>query len=161
MRPMTNSLREQIQIYIKNKKDISDLIADIDLKGENLSHAVVKYLNRVNCDLRGINWSYCLLGSEDKIFSIIQCDISNSNFENAKFVGSTFIRSCKAHNCNFKNADLSKVDYQYTDCGETSNFCNAIIQISTRKGLGAKFPKSMFEDLCRGWNTKFKIIEDK
>lgn len=157
MLPMSNSIREKINMYIKNGKDISEIIKDVNIKGENLSRSIIKDLNRVNCDLRGTNFSFCLLGGGVRPFSIIQCDIGNSNFESAQFVGTTFIRSCKAHNCNFKNADISKVSYEHTDCGETSNFCGAIIKIGTREGLGAHLPSSMWQDLCQGWDINIKV----
>jgi uncharacterized protein YjbI with pentapeptide repeats len=147
-------------MFIKNKKDISYLIKDTDIRGENLSRAIIKDFNRVKCDLKGINFSFCLLGGGDRPFSIIQCDISNSNFENAQFVGTAFVRSCAAHNCNFKGADVSKASYEHTDFTD-SNFCNSVIRIGTLNGIGAIFPKSMFEDLMKGWSTKFKIVESE
>ena len=159
MLPYTNEIDRKIKMYIKNKKDISELIANVDIKGINLSGAIIKYLNRLKCDLRGINFSHCILGSDNKIFSIIQCDISNCNFNYAKFIGATFLRSCKAHNVNFKEADVSKVSYEHTDFGEDSDFCGAIIKIGTNQGIGAKFPKSLFYNLMKGWSTNFKIVE--
>jgi uncharacterized protein YjbI with pentapeptide repeats len=160
MLPMTSNLKKTIDLYIKNKKDISELIANVDIKGCNLKGAIIKYLNRTKCDLKGIDFSYCTLGSDDKILSLIQCDLSNCNFGHAKFIGSTFMRSCKAHNINFKEADVSKVSYEHTDFGEDSDFCGAIIKIGTNQGIGAKFPKSLFYNLMKGWSTNFKIVED-
>ena len=156
---ITHQLREQIKMHIKNKLDISDLIQNVSLKNEDLSGAVIKYIAKIGCDLYGCNFSHSILGCEDKIFSLIQCNISNCNFEGCNFVGKAFLRSCVAKGCNFKNANVALVDYQHSDFSN-SNFCGAIIRISTREGIGAKFPKSMFEDLMKGWSTKFKIVEE-
>jgi uncharacterized protein YjbI with pentapeptide repeats len=158
MLPYTNEIDKKVKMYIKNKKDISELIANVDIKGINLSGAIIKYLNRLKCDLRGIDFSHCILGSDDKVFSIIQCDISNCNFNYTKFIGATFLRSCKAHNCNFKNADCSKVSYEHTDFTD-SDFCGITLTLETNRGLGCIMPKNLFSNLMNGWSTNFKIVE--
>jgi uncharacterized protein YjbI with pentapeptide repeats len=158
MLPFTNSIKEKVNMYIKNGKDISELIKDVDIKGQDFTRAKIAYLNRSKCDLKGINFSHCILGSDDKVFSIIQCDISNCNFNYANFVGATFLRSCKAHNCNFKNADCSKVDYQHTDFTD-SDFCGITLTLETNRGLGCTMPKNLFSNLMNGWSTNFKIVE--
>lgn len=157
MKSMTNELRKQIQTYIKNRVDISDLLYNIDIKGEDLSRAVIKHLSLVDRDISGCNFSYTELGDDNRIFSIIRCNIRNCKFEGAKFIGRTFMRSCDADNCNFNNADVSLVDYQHTNFGENSTFCNAKITISTNSGIGCKFPKKMFYDLCKGWSMQIEV----
>lgn len=162
MLPMTDSIRKKIIDYKKSKRDISELIKDVNIKGEDLSYCIIKYLNRTNCDLRGVNFSHCKIGSNDKIVSLIQCDLSGSNFNHCYFVGTTFMRSCKVHLCNFKASDVAKVSYEHSDFGEedsqASNFCGAKITIGTNQGMGAKFPKQLFKDLMNGWGTNYKIV---
>lgn len=152
-RPMTNELRDKIRTYIKNKIDISSLIDGICIKGENLSHSIIKYMNRSEDDISDCNFAYAKLGSDDKILSIIRCKMINCNFEEAEFIGKAHVRSCQAQNCNFKGANVSKADYQHTNF-KGSTFCNAIIRIGTTEGIGAIFPKEMFEELCRGWSMR-------
>lgn len=156
LKPITNELRSKIQTYIKNKLDISDLIKDVDIKGENLSFAIIKNLNRTDCDLSNTNFSHCILGDEKTIFSIIRCNISGCNFDGTIFVGKAWMRSCNATNCNFRNSDVSKVSYEHTDF-MGSTFCDATIKIGTREGIGCKFPASLFEELTQGWDFKIKI----
>ena len=160
-KPMTNDLRSKIQMYIKNKLDISSLIEDINLKGEDLSFAIIKRFNRIDCDLQGVNWAHAILGNPDRLdFTVIRCNISNSNFEGTIFEKS-WIRSCKALNCNFRNSDVSKVSYNHTDFGEGTTFCGAIIRIGTKEGIGCHFPSSMWKDLTEGWDTTIEVKDKK
>jgi uncharacterized protein YjbI with pentapeptide repeats len=156
MKKLTHDEREMINIYIKNGKDISDLIKDRDIKGENFNRAIIAKLERTNDDISGCSFAFAKIGSPGYIVKILETKMNNCNFECAEFLGLAWIRSCEAKNCNFKGADVSKVDYRYTNfIGST--FCEAVIKISTRSGIGCTFPKSMFEELCKGWAFKIKI----
>lgn len=157
-KPMTSSLREKIKTYIKNEIDIASLIDGVSIKGENLSHAIISYMNKIEEDISGCNFSYTKLGCSDKIFTILRCNMNNCNFEEAEFVGRAFVRYCQAQNCNFKGANVAKADYQYTNF-KGSTFCNAIIRIGTREGTGCIFPKEMFTELCKGWKMKVTAEE--
>ena len=155
--PMTQKLRDKIKMNIKNKIDISSLIEDIDFKGEDLSGAIITKLVRTDADISNCNFSHTTLGDETgkSVFSLIRCKMRNCNFHGAKFVGKTWIRSCDARNCNFKHADISRAEYQYTDFRDCT-FCESIIRIGTKDGLGCIFPTQMFDDLCKGWRMKIK-----
>jgi uncharacterized protein YjbI with pentapeptide repeats len=159
MRSMTNELRERIQINIKNKIDIADLIKEVIIKGEDLSHAIISKLNIVDGDISGTNFSNTILGNDTDIFTIIRTNMENCNFNGAKFIGKAWIRSCNAKNCNFKNADLALVDYEYTNA-IGSTFCGAKITIDSRGGLGAMFDPQLLRDLCKDWANKIKIVEE-
>lgn len=149
---MDNQLREKIKSYIKNHLDISSLIKDVSIKGENLSYAYIRELYKVDTDISNCNLSHCEIGSSETRVHIIRTKMVNCNFESTKFIGEVWMRSCNAQNCNFKNADVHTVSYNNTNfLGST--FCNAIITIGTRQGIGATFPPSMFQDLTAGWKN--------
>jgi len=157
MRPLTHDLEEKIKIAIKNRIDISDLIEDVDLRNANLSRAIIKKLKRIDTDISNCNFSYSQLGDPENktIFTIIRCKMLNCNFEGASFVGKAWVRSCDAKGCNFRNADISKASYEHSDF-RNSTFCNAVIRIGTSEGMGCRFPKEMFDELCKGWLMKIK-----
>lgn len=160
MRSMTSILREQIKERIRNKIDISDLIEDVDIKGENLSNAIISKLRIINSNISGCNFSNSILGNDKDIFTLIRVTMDNCNFNGAKFIGNAQIRSCKARNCNFKNSDVALVSYEYTDFSG-STFCNAKITIDSRGGLGAIFDISLLKDLTKEWKNQIKIEEIK
>lgn len=151
-KPMTNELREKINSYRKNHLDISELIKDVSIKGEDLSYSKIKELYRVNSDISNCNFSHCEIGSEDTKVNIIGSKVINCNFESTIFIGNVWIRSCNAQNCNLKNADIHVVDFRNTNF-MGSTFCNAIITIGTRQGIGVTFPPSLFKDLTKGWKN--------
>jgi len=155
---INSALREKIKTYIKNGLDISDLIKGYSLKNEDLSRSIIKTLSCVETDISNCNFSHATIGSLDKITTIIRTKMVNCNFFSAKFIGAVWIRNCDARNCNFKRADVHSVDYQFTNF-LGSSFCGAIITISTSSGVGCKFPKEMFEDLCKGWDMKINVEE--
>lgn len=160
MKPYTNELEERIKILIKNKIDISDLIEDVNIKGKDLSWAIITKFKRIDTDLSECNFSHCILGNDKDIFTIIRCNISNCNFDSANFIGKAWMRSCNAKGCNFKNANVANVSYEHTDFSN-STFCGAIIKIGTRENFNSKFDKSLLEDLTRSWATKFNFEEIK
>ena len=48
VKPMTEDLRNKIQMYIKNGMDISDLIDGVSIKGENFCNAKIKRLVNIS-----------------------------------------------------------------------------------------------------------------
>jgi uncharacterized protein YjbI with pentapeptide repeats len=161
MNPLTQDIKNKIAIYRKNRIDISKLIKNVNLKDADLSECIIRELHRVDDDISNCNFTNCVFGNPEggisNKISLNNCNISGCSFYRAKFVSNSWIRHCKAHNCNFKNADVSLVDYQYSDFGDSTTFCNAKITISTNSGVGAIFPKSMFQELCKGWKTQVEV----
>ena len=161
LKPMTHEVRKRIQDYIKNGLDVSDLIKDYSLKGENLSRAIIKTLVRYDEDMSGCQLTYATLGDEskpDNIVQMLRCNLTGCNFEGIRFISKTWVRSCVCKNMNLKNADLSKVDYKYTDF-RGCKFCSTILRISTGAGIGCKFSKELFTELTKGWGVEIDVKE--
>lgn len=150
MKPMTNELREKIRTYIKNKLDISDLIKDVDIKGENLSRAIIKDFDRINDDISGCDLSYCIIGEEGKITNLSGTIMRDCNFKHTKFLGKVWLRRVDARGSNFTGAYIPYVSYEYGDF-RGCKFCSTIFTIGSREGLKARFDKKIFEDLSKGW----------
>jgi uncharacterized protein YjbI with pentapeptide repeats len=157
LKTMTSDIRNKIRQYSKNVIDISDLIIGYSLKGENLSHCVIKNIQRIDEDLTGVDFTHTKIGnSEGKICHFIRCKINNSNLDSAIFISPTWVRSCEVRNSNFRNADLAKVDYRNSDFRNTT-FCDTIMRIGTGEGIGCKFDANLFEALTKGWNVDVQV----
>jgi uncharacterized protein YjbI with pentapeptide repeats len=157
MTKLTSTERQKIQEYTKNGIDISSLLIGKDIKGENLSRAVIKFMQREHDDITGCNFSYATIGNtENKIVYFLRTKMQNCSFEGAKFISTTWIRNCDAKNCNFKSVDGAKIDYRYTDF-TGSSFCEAIITISTKSGMGCKFDAELLTNLTQYWGVNVKI----
>ena len=146
MRPLNHIEKNTIKGYIKNKLDISNIIKDKDIKGEDFSRAIIKSFSWTNTDISNCNFTNTEFGSEGQRNSFLSTILDNCNFKNAKFNGQVWMRNCKARNCNFTGANLATLEYQNTDFSKSS-FCGAIIKITAKLGIGAIFPPEMFYDL--------------
>lgn len=158
-KPMTSELRKKIKTYIKNKKDISELIADVNLQGENLDYAIIKHFKRHNANLSKTSFQYAKIGTKNDIVSICDCNLQETNFSDTIFVGKTFLRRNDARNSLFNGANCANVEYQYTDF-RGATFCEAVLRIGTSYGYMAKFDESLFQDLAKYWNVKI-ILKSK
>lgn len=158
MRKLTHVEKSTIKTYIKNGLDIGKLIQDKDIKGEDFSHAIIKSFNWVQTDISNCNFASVKFGMEGQRNAILNSKMRNCNFCDSEFYGKVWVRNCDARNCNFKGANIANTEYQHTDF-RGSSFCDAIIRINTRLGIGCRFPISMFTELCKGWKMKITAEE--
>ena len=155
-RPMTNILRDKIKSYIKNKIDISPLIKDIDIKGEDLSRAIIKNFNRPDDNISGCNLCQTVIGEEGKITNLNRINARNCNFHRAKFLGTVWIRHADVRNCNFREANLVAFNYKFSDF-RGCNFCDVIFCIGSDKGMGAILDEDFFKDLAASWGVEVRL----
>ncbi len=160
MIPMSHKLKEKIRMYVKNKIDISDLISNVEIKGEDLSHAIIKKFNRTGENLSGTNFSYSEIGEEGIVTNLSNNKFLNCNFRNAHFLGTVYLRKCDCRGSNFQCAWLHNVEYQYSDV-RNCNFCEAIMRLGSDYGYKTKVDKNIFLDLAKYWNIKIEIKEDQ
>ncbi len=157
--PMSNSVREQIQVYIKNGIDISGLIKDYSIKNENLSGAKIKSLAKPDCDISGCNFSNCTIG-DDKIITNLNRTIARScSFKGTVFKGEVWARRIDARHSNFTGAWLPNVDYKHADLRDCI-FCDTVFCIGTERAYGALFDEKLFQDLTKFWNIEVKIKQE-
>lgn len=145
---MTEDEREKIKSYIKNSIDISELIEPYLLKNEDLSGAIILRLNRINEDMRNINFTKCVFGNENSIIDLSGSNLSGSNFKSSKFLGKFIVRNANLQNCNFNYAYVPNVDYCYADLRGIS-LCEAVLKFGVKCGQGAKFEWKIFENLAK------------
>lgn len=143
--PMTNALRSQIMNYIKSGIDISDLIKDIDIRGEDLSNAVIKRFDKSNQDISNCNLSNTKISNANLMKTIARnvnfsyADMSNSNCKYLNAVGANFLRT------NCKDTDLCLADLR------SCNLCDITITISARYLYKTKFSSNIHSLLDKIW----------
>ena len=147
---MTEIIRDKIKIYKKNNKDISELIEDYDLKGEDLSRCLIKKLNRINEDISNTNFFGSIIGEEGATTILSGCDLRNCNFSTCKFLGHLILRASDMRNSTFISTWFPDVEYQYADFRDVV-LCSAVMKFGINEGLNAKFSKKTFEELFSKW----------
>jgi uncharacterized protein YjbI with pentapeptide repeats len=150
LKPITNEIREKIQKYIKEGLDISKLIENYDIKGLDLSGAIITECSRLQEDLQNTKFIRCTFGGDKKIVNFSSSDLRGCNFSHAKFLGPTWFRATDLRNCNFSYAYIPNVDYQYAQM-ENINLCACVIRFGGTEGLGCTFSKSVLDKLSKYW----------
>lgn len=157
LKPMTHEIRTKIKRYIKNRIDISDIIKDIDIKGEDLSYAIIETFNRVSDNLSGTRFSHASIGKEGRITNLSGTKMINCRFDDTIFRGMVYMRRCDCHDSDFSGAVLTNVEYQYSNF-ENCKFCETCIRIGTKYSAHSKFSANLFQDLGKMWNLKIEEI---
>ena len=155
-KPMTNELRVKIKQYIKNNLDISDLIRDVCIRGEDLSHAIIKDASRPDDDITGCRLFQATIGDENKITNFNRLTAQNCNFQGVNFLGKIWLRYADMKGSNFKGAKMIGLDYKFCDFSGC-DFCNAVICIGSDRGTGAKFDEKFFKDLTENWQIEVRL----
>jgi len=154
-KPMTDKIRDKIKMYVKNKADISELIQDIDIKGENLSNTIIKTISRKKCDIRGTDFSGAIIGEVGKVTNLSSNDFRNCSFRATKFVGVIFLRHCDCRGCDFGCSYMQDVEYQHSDF-RNCNFCEAVMRLGVDYGYKSKVDSGIFQDLTKHWDIEVK-----
>jgi len=153
--PMNHAIRNKIKMAIKNQADISDLIRDVSIAGENLEGAIIKDFVRVNDNMSGANFSKAIIGTPGKIVNVSGSKLVNCRFDDVNFLSTTFMRRCDCRGANFSGAQVQKVEYQNSDF-RGCKFCETAMRFGSNYSLGSKFSPEMFEDLGKMWNLDIK-----
>lgn len=159
---MTHAIRDEIKMRIKNRLDISDLIAGVNIQGMDLSNSIIHTLDKTNCNISNCNFCGAKIGEERKVVRLTNAIAKNVNFKRVKFLGKVMARGIDARGANFYSAYMPYVDYRYADL-RGANFCECVFSLGTAKSYGAKFSPDFFQDLAAFWGLEIKIIsmEDK
>jgi len=161
-RPMTHELRTQIALYIKNRLDISELIAGVDIRSMDLSGSIIKKLDKSNCNISNCNFCGALIGGDNEVIRLTNAIAKNCNFKRAKFLSKVMARRIDARDSNFYCTYMPYIDYRYADL-RGCNFCECIFSLGTAKSYGASFSPEFFQDLASFWNIEINIksVEEK
>jgi len=144
MKKLNTGLKIKIRSYVKNKLDISDLIIGYDIRGENLSGAIIKSFDKYSCDISNCNLASTIIGEKDKTTFLSRANISGCNFKDAVFLGQVFMKYIIAQNVNFAGTYCPFVEYQHGDF-RGSNFCDTVWRFGSRAGHSAKINKDLLD----------------
>jgi len=150
LKPMTAELRKKIQLYRKNRLDISKLIEGINIANEDLSYCIINKLILMHEDISKCDFSYAIIGLEGQTTILTGCKLHYCSFKNTTFKGTLLLKRVEAHNCNFHETFMPFVDYQHADF-RGSTFCDCVARMGGRAGHGAIIDKSQIVK----WGLKF------
>lgn len=144
---MTHKIRKKIALARKNRQDISELIKDYNIKGEDLSYCYISELNVVSEDISGTNFS----NSKLKL-NAVRADIQDCKFVRTVFLPGSSIRSANARRINLFKANAGhNLDYAYADI-RGGNLCGLIISIGSTVGANAKISENVMDLFKKWWN---------
>ena len=150
MKAFTNAIQEQIIEYKKSRLDISDLIKNVDISGQDLSNTIISRLDISDQDIKETNFANAILGTKDTIINVNRSTLDGSCLAGITCTGNVWARRTSFKNCNFKRAFVPYIDFRYADFRGAS-FCETIFTIGTEKAVGAIFDKDFFRDLAGKW----------
>lgn len=155
-KPITLTIKEKVSYMIKNKQDISDVIKDYDIKGMNLTGAIIKNFNRYEDDFSNCNFNRAILGEKGLKNDMSSSIFKNCVFKRTQFLGKWIARNCDARGSNFIGAYIPYIDYQGTDL-RNCTFCNTVFSFGTHCGKNAILDYSTVSALLKIYKGDFKI----
>jgi len=159
MKPkLSSAQRDEIRIHIKNGVDISPLINNYSIAGEDFTGAVIKTFNRPDEDISGVVLANTVIGEDGQVNNLNRAIAMNCNFRRSTWKGDTWFRKA-----NLSYTSMRDMFAPYSDLRGTNlchcDFCGAIIQIITPRGIGAKFSDDFFKEFEKQFNVE--IIRKK
>ena len=145
-------------MYIKNKIDISPLIEDYCIMGEDFTGAIIKKFNRPDEDVSGLIIANAVIGEEKSTTNMNRMVARNCNFRNSKWLGEVWARRADFRHTSFRNMFCPYMDYRYADL-RFCDFCGAVFQIISTNGIGVKLSSEFFDEISKYWNIE--IIQKK
>jgi uncharacterized protein YjbI with pentapeptide repeats len=146
LKDMTHSLRQKIGEYKKAGMDISELIRGINIKGEDLSYAVISELAVPGQDISGANFT---ASNVKLIANGARCQ--NCRFIRTQFLQGSSLRGADCRRANFYEASGGYLDYSYSDM-RGANICGATFSFASRLGRGAKVSENILDLLKKWWD---------
>jgi len=142
--------KEIISLHIKKGADISDLIKNYDIRGEDFSGAIIEHMDRPDEDISGCNFSQATIGKAGGVINWSRTVARNCNFRNTQFPCTIWLRRADLRNSSFSGAFIPYADYRYGDF-RGCEFCHTVFSVGTNKALGSKFDFAFFKDMAKQW----------
>ena len=150
------NFKTKLALAIKNGEDISSLIEGYNIKGLDLSRAIIKKFLRINEDISNTLFYEAKFGTEGEIVNMMGCNISGSNFNGAIFYGTVWFKKVNARNASFKNATFFNPHYEFADF-RNATLCGALIRLNTTHFLGAKFDEKFIKEFAEIFNYNVSL----
>lgn len=156
LKNMPHELRSAIKMHIKNKLDIAELIKGYQLEGEDLSGAVITFLDVADENISRCNFADAVVGTPSTVVNFNRVIAKECCFFRTTFPGKVLARQGDFRNSNFKGTFMPYVDYKYADM-RNCNFCDCVFSIGSQKSYGAMFSEDFFKDLAQHWGVNITI----
>jgi len=145
-KPMNHKIRKRIAEYRKTQMDISDLIRDYSIKGEDLSNCLISDLQVAGEDISDCNFT----GSKVMI-KAQKCIARNCRFVRTIFLNGSSFRAADLRQSNFYHADGGHTDYAYSDL-RGANICGVVFSFASKLGHKAKVSDNIIDMLKKWWD---------
>ena len=146
--PMTNGVREQLALRIKNGVDCSDFIDPYEIKGEDLSRIRCERFDRTGQDLKGTNFSGAWLPHAKLIqANCEECNFHSANLERGDGTYGNFQRA------NFTNANCGYAIWRYADL-RGATLCGTVMRFDCADSYGARLSREFINQLLQHWRVE-------
>ena len=160
MKPkMPNTVKAEVSMRIKNRVDISSLIAPYSIAYEDLSGSIITNFQRTGEDISNLNLTNAIVGTENGETHISRAVVRNCCFKNTRFLGKVVAKKTDFTNTSFEDAFIPICDYRFADL-RGCTFCGTAFTIGTHYSLGAKFDDKFFKDLAKMWNLTITVNKE-
>jgi uncharacterized protein YjbI with pentapeptide repeats len=157
MKPkLPNAIKNEVAMRIKNKVDISELIAPYSIQNEDFSYAIIKTFNRIGENISNLNLTNAIIGSENQMIDLSGADARNCCFKRTQFISKVISKRTDFRNSNFTETFIPKWDYRLANLIGCV-FCGTTFTIGTHYAFGAKFSPALFESLAKMCNLNITV----
>ena len=156
---MSNDVKNEVSMCIKNRVDISKLIAPYSINGENFTNAIISNFQRSGEDISRLNLTNATIGVDNGETNISRAIVRNCCFKNTRFLGKVVAKKTDFTNTSFEDAFIPICDYRFADL-RGCTFCGTAFTIGTHYSLGAKFDDKFFKDLAKMWNLTITVNKE-
>lgn len=157
--PIPDAVRKEMQMRMKNQLDISALIANYSIAGEDLSGAILTNFDRAGEDLTKLNLSNAIIGTVGKETKLSRCNFTGSCFKGTRFLGKIIAKKSIFKNCDFTNAYIPYCDYRLSDF-RGCTFCGTVFTVHTHYSVGSRFDNAFFKDMAEQWGIVILTKEE-
>lgn len=159
MKPKLSGIqKDEIKMYIKNQLDISPLIENYAIAGEDFSNAIIKTLNRPDENISGVSFANAIIGEENGVVNLNRVIAQNCNFRSSIWKSKVWARNSDFRYSSMKDAFCPYFDYRYSDFRHC-DFCGVFIQILSTNGVGVKLSDEFFKEIGQYWNVELSKKE--
>lgn len=145
---LSSTQRDEIKMYIKNQLDISPLIENYSIAGEDLSSAIIKRMNRPDEDISGVILAGAVIGEEGGIVNLNRAIARGCNFRSSRWNGQIWFRKASLNNTSFKDCFCPYVDFRKADM-RGCDICGMVMQVLTPTTMDALFGDDMLQEIAK------------
>lgn len=156
---MTQDIRDEVAMRIKNRIDIADIINGYAIDNEDLSGAIITKFDRDGENISNLILTNAIIGTETGETNLNRVIGVGCNFKGTRFLGKVNARKANLSRSNFSNAYIPYCDYRFADV-RGCTFCGTIFTIASTYSYGAKFSPEFFSELGKHFNLEIKVKEE-